>query len=821
MVNKCCVPGCSSNYASSVNEGRVTCFNFPSKQELQKQWIKKIPRENLVISKHTVVCVKHFKEEDIVRNDILPGKNGEPDIIIPRKRLKLKSDAVPSLFPNLPAYLSDTQPATRASPSKRKRKYEELQNALQDEWINADRINSYEDLLNKMNELIRQFTGVNMLKHTRYVLFYSISEFTPNFDSEQCPVLTFCFKVSLSLEIVVWKCGMKLSLNDLSWLNLQSGVVSHWSQLENLITYLKKEEVNVSDETLVKNAVSLLNKISSEDNKDVRHFLTEQLQLSVLKPTQRRFSTDCLIMAFSLHFKSASVYEYLRDSYLILPSSRLLRKLSANISPDLDSNSCVYLEKKAQYLKDSELYVNVLLDEIHVKPLLSYKNGKLTGCSEKEIATTIHCFMISSIFSSNKDVVKFLPAKKMPAENLLPYMNNVVMMVRKAGFRVVSIITDGNRINKKLFTLLSGVNKRKDLPTFISDPIDKNEKIFLLFDSVHILKCIRNNWINLKNHNKTFTFPDFSGLDTMLRASFGDLECIHDLEVSKVLKEAPQLSWKALHPHSLERQNVKLALKIFADTNAAALKCYGPTMEKLKNWEGTSSFISVICKWWNIVNVHHPYKGRNTRNADAEPIRTSDDSRLDFLLDMAKWLDHWSDCNKQSNEGFLTEDTYFALAHTLRSLVELVIHLLQTLHIDFILTGKFQTDDLESRFGHYRQMSGGNRLVSIQEIMESEKKLKIDSLLKLFTPDGELSVRNYLCDFSDGLTSNPCRIDQRFVENFPYFDVSFDEENLPVLIYIAGYVAAKIKSKLNCTSCEAMVRCSDGLEVEIDSSVNE
>ena len=66
--------------------------------------------------------------------------------------------------------------------------------------------------------------------------------------------------------------------------------------------------------------------------------------------------------------------------------------------------------------------------------------------------------------------------------------------------------------------------------------------------------------------------------------------------MSKILKKAPQVTWKALHPHSLERQNVKLALKIFNDSNIAALKCYGPDHENLKNWKGTSLFISIICK---------------------------------------------------------------------------------------------------------------------------------------------------------------------------------------------------------------------------------
>ena len=39
-----------------------------------------------------------------------------------------------------------------------------------------------------------------------------------------------------------------------------------------------------------------------------------------------------------------------------------------------------------------------------------------------------------------------------------------------------------------------------------------------------------------------------------------------------IVKEAYFLIWNALFPNSLERQNVKLALKIFDSTNIAALE---------------------------------------------------------------------------------------------------------------------------------------------------------------------------------------------------------------------------------------------------------
>ena len=109
-----------------------------------------------------------------------------------------------------------------------------------------------------------------------------------------------------------------------------------------------------------------------------------------------------------------------------------------------------------------------------------------------------------------------------------------------------------------------------------------------------------------------------------------------------ILKKAPALSWKALHPHALERQSVSLALKVFTQTNVATLKHFGPADATMENWEGTSTFIAIVCKWWDIINLHHPYKGRNTNNPDAYPIYQQADARLDFLLNLHKWLKIWN-----------------------------------------------------------------------------------------------------------------------------------------------------------------------------------
>ena len=51
----------------------------------------------------------------------------------------------------------------------------------------------------------------------------------------------------------------------------------------------------------------------------------------------------------------------------------------------------------------------------------------------------------------------------------------------------------------------------------------------------------------------------------------------------------------------------------------------------------------------------------------------------------------------------MIKETNLALTHTVSTFVILIRELLQQNVLKSIFTGKFQTDQLESRFGHYRQ----------------------------------------------------------------------------------------------------------------------
>ena len=112
------------------------------------------------------------------------------------------------------------------------------------------------------------------------------------------------------------------------------------------------------------------------------------------------------------------------------------------------------------------------------------------------------------------------------------------------------------------------------------------------------------------------------------------------------------------------------------------------------------------------MNVKSPYKGIRKNDNDSIPISSIDDERLIFLKDFHIWLCKWEHLNG-NRAGQLTKETMFALKHTVNTYTELVPYLLTELNLTYVLTGKFQTDNLEARFSKYRQFSGSNYHVTV------------------------------------------------------------------------------------------------------------
>jgi hypothetical protein len=114
MVNKCSAFGCKSGYKTNKLidlQNEVTFHVFPlSDKKMCDKWIKANPRQDFVPNKNSRLCSFHFLPSDFVEERRDTNVTRRKSIgSAPRLRRQLKDDAVPSIFPNAPSYLSATK----------------------------------------------------------------------------------------------------------------------------------------------------------------------------------------------------------------------------------------------------------------------------------------------------------------------------------------------------------------------------------------------------------------------------------------------------------------------------------------------------------------------------------------------------------------------------------------------------------------------------------------------------------------------------------------------------------------------------------------
>ncbi|KAH8027321.1 hypothetical protein HPB51_004633 [Rhipicephalus microplus] len=114
----CFAPGCSTGYVLARKAGiKRSVFTVPNDEDRLKAWQRYVPRGDKLLDRTAVLCELHFEQRFIVR-DYTRIVNGEV-VKIPRGRPCLTDNAIPSIFPNTPSYLSKKLPQKRSSRTSR------------------------------------------------------------------------------------------------------------------------------------------------------------------------------------------------------------------------------------------------------------------------------------------------------------------------------------------------------------------------------------------------------------------------------------------------------------------------------------------------------------------------------------------------------------------------------------------------------------------------------------------------------------------------------------------------------------------------------
>lgn len=102
--------GCKSNY-NNQKKDYITIFQFPGDAHKQDFCLRKIPCKDWVPGPTARVCILHFIEKFISRHEEYIDKDRKKTF--PQKRAVSLLSAVPTIFPNLPSYLTCSSSSDR------------------------------------------------------------------------------------------------------------------------------------------------------------------------------------------------------------------------------------------------------------------------------------------------------------------------------------------------------------------------------------------------------------------------------------------------------------------------------------------------------------------------------------------------------------------------------------------------------------------------------------------------------------------------------------------------------------------------------------
>ena len=258
--------------------------------------------------------------------------------------------------------------------------------------------------------------------------------------------------------------------------------------------------------------------------------------------------------------------------------------------------------------------------------------------------------MVVSLRKSLPFVISAVPLVKNSGDIVYDNLNTCLLFLTQSRFRVRAIISDNHTTNVKAYNLLLNNYKFQHKDYKIKNPYISDENIYLLFDTCHLIKNIRNNLVA----KKFFDIPSFEFSSVNLNISFqagfvrwSHLHTIHerDLILSTHLRAAYKINSSVLHPGN-NKQSVPLALALFHESTISALRLYLPKEE------GTAGFFNLIRIWWLSANSKERFHPLRQGNA-----LVSNDYKAEFLCSLSNWLITW----QVSGRFGLSQQTFKAL----------------------------------------------------------------------------------------------------------------------------------------------------------------
>ena len=151
-----------------------------------------------------------------------------------------------------------------------------------------------------------------------------------------------------------------------------------------------------------------------------------------------------------------------------------------------------------------------------------------------------------------------------------------------------------------------------------------------------------------------------------------------------------------------------------------------------------------------------------------------------------------------SGKSGLSKQTFLSCQQISQSFPLLVKYLIEKRGLGYVLSGNFQPDPLGKRFGRYRQLSGASYFGIEKQFLETEKSIRVKSLIKF--PKYTMKEVVNILGTDDSKHNEAVELHSETVSDMMLpkstrcrmLDMDRD-----IVYYVAGFVAQSIKRESN------------------------
>jgi len=768
----CWAPGCKSGYRTASDDAKVKRHFFHVPPHNVELWSRRIPRDG-VLSVRNYICDIHFESRFILKTykHVINGEVIETE----RGRWELMKDAEPTIFPNLPLYLSRNtskprQPKVRiATDEKVKTSSNELP-CTSGEFFDIDMNSAH---LNLPSHHVTP-SGTSMCSNCKKCASHVTERYVTN---------------------------RKIRRQNMRMKELKDKLREALIKIKKL-----KQQLMVYEDLPPQ-----LNRVLSQAKRNTH----------AKSNTGIRYDPEWLLDSLLIRCKSKAAYRMLRDNgYLPLPSIGTLNVKIKALRPEFgfDTTLCAGLKKKLEGFPRNERRGVLMFDEIQITKNIDYRSetrtmigmvdfGDLTT-PEQRYQEGDHAlvFLFQPHMSGWVQTIGcFCAAGTTPTTVLAKLILRAIILLENSGAEVDGLVCDGastNRAALRSFGFCGEINK---ICNSMTNPCDDKRSIFFFCDTPHLLKTVRNNLLKAKEFLVPSGTVKMSDYRVLLQ---------HDLNPTTGLRAVPKLTEMHIWPNNFQKMSVRIAAQLFSNSVAAGLELYKIHVPGLKDSDATIQFTRRINDLFDLLNGRLPKDGIR---ADSER------DKLAELEEASLWLDNWeryiNTLSEPKQKQFLSRQTCHGLRITLKSALDLTTTLL-TQGFPYVLTGKFCQDPLEMFFGMIRQSCGGNDHPSPNQFLYAYRLLSISNLVK---PGRRASVHSHPLNIL--LTIQSIKPQHELCPFVPQIEVLIDDLLLyeseesdagqertehdynksqstdAILCYLGGYVAHKLKKFTCCSDC--------------------